>query len=786
VFGTDRGTPARKHGRRPRSDAEDGDWEGKEDAVLDAEADAEAESEAEVEEADAEEEAGAESEQEQEQEQEQEPEQGDNENENGDGEEGDGEGEEDGEQDSDDDDERAGGESEEGEGEGEDDGEGEGESESESGVDGNDEEGSASVSASDDEAAEMQSGSVRAVQEWEEEEKMMALASPRPSSPLTVTIPDSPRAGSSSSSSSPSPKKSKAPATKRSAPARHVPMASGQKQAKKRTVHAPNFTAQDRERAENPQFYRPLDLERLKAHRGCGQPLPYVVLDGLLICAYFLLGYHGPKTKLDVPTWDNARVYDMLCIVSERTHELMGFNFRLSPIRGWMTTALPVLSAPIRLGRAGVGPNPKRVGSGEDPNGSKPARADDQSQGLSAIVTKVQNLSQEMHALGIQHGSQLFRNWSRLRSLTWYVPGVGYVPCTCMDAECRCVERVGGRGASQAAEAVHNLLRVKNKDEKQKQKQKQNNDEKKDEKGPFLRYGSEPCDMERLHRITELRESFVTICRQIVEMMIGDLPPVPGANRLSQSQWSAESHKSMTMQRRQQCQAHYMVGKGGLLRASLYGKRTFQSGRTVAGPLCRAPFASHGIPVSFATTLSTNRTFAATPNRAPLIDVIRSGRAVTIQHQGRVLNAEYVRPDEYVPPMGAIIERQLRNGDVIMCGRQPTLHRAGISSGMAYVHPNPYAEMTQPIAWLMNSSSSLSLRVPRRWETVGMWLAERAEHVVQGWDIIFGAPVPIEPERYIHMSKQDGSGCTPDEALLELNCVRADMIALLDQVMEAL
>jgi hypothetical protein len=600
------------------------------------------------------------------------------------------------------------------------------------------------------------------------------------------------------------------------------------------------FAREDRARIAAPAFHRAWDPVRWSAHRGCGQPLPFVLLDGLLPHAYFLLPYQCPASKRIVPTWDNVTVYQMLCGVTERVHTLLGLNFRLSPLRAWMTSVMPVLPAPIRLGRDGVGAGRRSGGGGGGGGpgsgtgtgggnaagggggsggggsgggggggaGEDKARADDQSQDLSALVGKVRALQQMLLDLALPHMSSLFRNWTR--TIVWKTERGDYVQCACATAECGCFDGAQVRSARSDAEAAARALlktdhlasssstsssssasssSVEQIDERDGKGQERTDDT---SRVPF---GCEAWDPDKLARLDQARACFLSINKQIVELTIGDLPPVPGAQRPAQSPWQTETQRSMTVQRGQRCAAAELTGKKSLYRHRMHGKRTAQAGRTVAGPLCGGPAFALGLSPMFRRTLTRMLRFHAhSANRAALMDALRAGTVMTVQHQGRIMHADYLHPDEYIPPESAVVERQLRDGDAQYFGRQPSLHRGNEIACRVFAHRDPAQDQEGAVAWLPSSRRTATLRLPKRWDTIGNWFVATASasasassassHFV--W--AYTAATPLTPERVLHATALASTSATfpVAEAARVLETVRRNMDADVDALIRAL
>jgi DNA-directed RNA polymerase beta' subunit len=132
-----------------------------------------------------------------------------------------------------------------------------------------------------------------------------------------------------------------------------------------------------------------------------------------------------------------------------------------------------------------------------------------------------------------------------------------------------------------------------------------------------------------------------------------------------------------------------LTGKRGLLRFHAMGKRTNSSGRTVANPSVDGNNGEIGIPRS-ATETITVKEKVHQYNRRRLADAIRNGRIRTIVtvRDGTEIKLELSpeRRSQFRLEIGMTVERPIADGDIVICGRQPSLHAASLLGFRVYLH----------------------------------------------------------------------------------------------------
>lgn len=179
-----------------------------------------------------------------------------------------------------------------------------------------------------------------------------------------------------------------------------------------------------------------------------------------------------------------------------------------------------------------------------------------------------------------------------------------------------------------------------------------------------------------------------------------------------------------------------MTGKNALIRSNLMGKRCNQTARTVIGPDPTLRMGQLAVPVEIARNLTVPEVVTDF-NKNYLTELVFNGKAnyVTRKENGKRINLEYAlvkrgtrlnfgdvivrngveikyieqqmklrpgdklkRGTELVPVtfdevkkfelnVGDTVERQLRNGDLVLLNRQPTLHRGSMMAKEVVIKP---------------------------------------------------------------------------------------------------
>lgn len=131
-------------------------------------------------------------------------------------------------------------------------------------------------------------------------------------------------------------------------------------------------------------------------------------------------------------------------------------------------------------------------------------------------------------------------------------------------------------------------------------------------------------------------------------------------------------------------------GKPGLMRNNMAGKRINWCARTVHGPGSGLDLDQVGLPEWIAMRIDLEETVHA----QNIVDLQRCvnigpriiGGAVAIVRNGQQIDLRYSNRKRCQLRIGDKVKRHLRDGDYILFGRQPTLHRQSIMCGRVKLH----------------------------------------------------------------------------------------------------
>lgn len=195
-----------------------------------------------------------------------------------------------------------------------------------------------------------------------------------------------------------------------------------------------------------------------------------------------------------------------------------------------------------------------------------------------------------------------------------------------------------------------------------------------------------------------------------------------------------------------------MTGKDGQIRTNLMGKRVDQSGRTVIGPDPTLKMGQLALPKEMAEILTipvkvtrfnidmltklvnnSEANFVIKSNGAMINlkralynrgtqlkhgDIVVRGNEEIVVYNGKMClqpgdmlkrNGEFVSDLKYPGPrkynlnIGDIVERKLRDGDIVLLNRQPTLHKASMMAQEVVIRPGKTLRMNLAICKPFNA-----------------------------------------------------------------------------------
>ncbi|MCD6263358.1 DNA-directed RNA polymerase subunit A' [Candidatus Bathyarchaeota archaeon] len=141
--------------------------------------------------------------------------------------------------------------------------------------------------------------------------------------------------------------------------------------------------------------------------------------------------------------------------------------------------------------------------------------------------------------------------------------------------------------------------------------------------------------------------------------------------------------------------AQRLKGKEGRFRGNLSGKRVDYSARTVISPDPNIDINEVGVPIHIAMRLTVPETVTEM-NIEEMRELVRNGphkypgALYIIRPDGKRIRLEYVADREELAKNiepGFIVERHLRDGDITLFNRQPSLHRMSIMAHRVKVLP---------------------------------------------------------------------------------------------------
>src|SRR5437879_952774 len=167
-----------------------------------------------------------------------------------------------------------------------------------------------------------------------------------------------------------------------------------------------------------------------------------------------------------------------------------------------------------------------------------------------------------------------------------------------------------------------------------------------------------------------------------------------------------------------------LKGKEGRFRGNLSGKRVDFSARTVVSPDPNLDINEVGVPLDVASRLTipekvTNynteamkRLIENGPDNYP-------GALYIVRHDGRRVRLEFVTARKVVGDLiqpGFVVERHLRDGDIVLFNRQPSLHRMSIMAHRVRVLPYKTFRLNPAVCTPYNADfdgDEMNLHVPQ-------------------------------------------------------------------------
>jgi DNA-directed RNA polymerase subunit A' len=186
-----------------------------------------------------------------------------------------------------------------------------------------------------------------------------------------------------------------------------------------------------------------------------------------------------------------------------------------------------------------------------------------------------------------------------------------------------------------------------------------------------------------------------------------------------------------------------LKGKEGRFRSNLSGKRVDFSARTVISPNPHISLNQVGVPFQIAKIL-TVPTFVTNFNIEDMKQCVLNGPKhhpganYIIREDGRRIDLRFVKNRELVASTikpGFVIERHLRDGDLVLFNRQPSLHRMSIMAHEVKVMEGKTFRLSLVVCPPYNADfdgDEMNLHVPQSEEarTEAQFLLKVQEHII--------------------------------------------------------
>ncbi len=162
-------------------------------------------------------------------------------------------------------------------------------------------------------------------------------------------------------------------------------------------------------------------------------------------------------------------------------------------------------------------------------------------------------------------------------------------------------------------------------------------------------------------------------------------------------------------------------GKEGRIRHNLAGKRVNFSSRTVISPDPNMKINEIGVPKEIATTLTVNES-VTTLNLEYLKKLVRNegypGANYVIRPDGKRKKITTDLKEEIIEELapGYIVERHLRDGDIVLFNRHPSLHKASLMSHRVKIMPYKTFRVHPAVAFPYNADfdgDEMNIHVPQ-------------------------------------------------------------------------
>ena len=167
-----------------------------------------------------------------------------------------------------------------------------------------------------------------------------------------------------------------------------------------------------------------------------------------------------------------------------------------------------------------------------------------------------------------------------------------------------------------------------------------------------------------------------------------------------------------------------IVGKDGQIRGNLMGKRVDFSARTVIGPDPTLRVDEIAIPESFTST-ATFPEYVNSININILQKLMNERRVNILERNGKRIYVQHFSKEQFLKKsklvIGDIVHRHIRDGDIVLMNRQPTLHKGSMLAFNVKLRPGKTIRMNLAVTSTFNADfdgDEMNIHLPQSYQAV--------------------------------------------------------------------
>lgn len=167
-----------------------------------------------------------------------------------------------------------------------------------------------------------------------------------------------------------------------------------------------------------------------------------------------------------------------------------------------------------------------------------------------------------------------------------------------------------------------------------------------------------------------------------------------------------------------------IVGKDGQIRGNLMGKRVDFSARTVIGPDPTLRVDEIAIPESFTST-ATFPEYVNAINIHMLQTLMNERRINVLERNGKRVHVQHFSEEQFMKKsklvIGDIVHRHIRDGDIVLMNRQPTLHKGSMLAFRVKLRPGKTIRMNLAVTSTFNADfdgDEMNIHIPQSYQAV--------------------------------------------------------------------